>query len=205
MPTQEYSPEVVDSFDVRDEALIARLLAGDESALELLYDRYSPLVYGLSRRVTNNEQIACEITQEVFVHVWQHPDRIDLQRGSLQGYFGVLTHRRAVDAVRSSERRSKRERSAQQQVPVENAGSDHDVVHTLTSAWQSKRLLEILAGLPTELRRAIELAYYEGLTYKQVAQRLAIPEGTAKSRMRAALARLRELIENDDRAAWTTS
>src|SRR3954453_20917042 len=89
--------------------LMARMAVGDERALQVIYERYSPLVYGLARRVTGSTTHAEEITQEVFVYLWQHADRFDADRGSLRAFLGALAHRRAVDDVRTNARRNARE------------------------------------------------------------------------------------------------
>jgi RNA polymerase sigma-70 factor, ECF subfamily len=189
--------------DPTDGALVARLVAGDERALGLVYDRHSGLVYGLARRVTGDEQLAREITQDVFCHLWSHPDRVDPTRGSLRAYLGVVTHRRAVDAVRRSEARSRAESRASSGAPGVDHGADAPVVDAAAANWRTTRLREVLDGLPAEQRAALLLAYFDGCTYREVAVRLGIPEGTAKSRLRLALARLREQLEHDDRLAWT--
>jgi RNA polymerase sigma-70 factor, ECF subfamily len=189
--------------DPTDVALVARLVAGDERALGLVYDRHAGLVYGLARRVTGDEQLAREITQDVFCHLWSHPDKVDPDRGSLRAYLGVVTHRRAVDAVRRSEARSRAEsRSATAAPPVDD-GADAPVVDAAAADWRATRIRQVLDVLPDEQRAALLLAYFEGCTYREVARRLDIPEGTAKSRLRLALARLREQLEHDDRLAWT--
>jgi RNA polymerase sigma-70 factor (ECF subfamily) len=92
-----------------DAALLARISAGDDRALAAVYDAHADLVFGLARRVTRDEQLARDVTQEVFAHLWQAPSRVDLTRGSLRSYLAVLAHRRAVDEVRRSERRTRLE------------------------------------------------------------------------------------------------
>jgi RNA polymerase sigma factor (sigma-70 family) len=186
----------VSGGDTRDNALIARIMAGDDSALSAVYDLYSALVYGLARRVTRDEQLARDITQDVFTYFWQHPGRVDLARGSLRSYLAVLAHRRAVDEVRRSERQAR----AQAATSVHSdEGPETGVVESLTNAWRSQRLSAALAELPTDQRKAVELAYYDGLTYKQVATVLRVPEGTAKSRLRLAMNRLRLLLGDEVR------
>ena len=91
-------------------ALIERMVAGDSSALSIAYEAYGGLVFGLARRVIGDEECASEVTQEVFVHLWQHPDRVDLARGTLKAYLGVIAHRRAVDAVRRTVTRERLQR-----------------------------------------------------------------------------------------------
>src|SRR5688572_5283119 len=92
-----------------ERVLVERLSGGDEAALVDLYDRYAGFVYGLAVRTLADRQIAEDITQEVFVYLWEHPERIDPGRGTLRGFLGTLTHRRAVDTVRREEARRRRE------------------------------------------------------------------------------------------------
>jgi RNA polymerase sigma-70 factor (ECF subfamily) len=188
---------------VRDPALIGRLLAGDDAALADVYADYGALVYGLARSVSHDEQIARDVTQDVFVHLWEFPDRVDLTRGSLKSYLAVIAHRRAVDAVRRSERRARTEERMQSQRTSAAAASDSQVLNESARIWQSERLAALVDDLPREQGDALRLAYFEGRTYREVAVQLGIPEGTAKSRLRLALARLREQLDRDDRWAWT--
>jgi RNA polymerase sigma-70 factor (ECF subfamily) len=182
-----------------DTVLLARICAGDDTALRDVYDLHGPLVYGLARRVTRDEHHAQDIAQEVFTYLWELPERVDLSRGSLRSYLAVVTHRRAVDEVRRSERRSRTE-TAGARADVEE-GPELGVVETAAQTWTKQRLAAVLDQLPEEQRVAICLAYYEGQTYLQVAGTLGIPEGTAKSRLRLALARLRVLLGDELRAA----
>jgi RNA polymerase sigma-70 factor (ECF subfamily) len=180
-----------------DGVLLERIRAGDERALADAYDQHADLVYGLARRVTRDEQLAGEITQDVFVYLWELPDRVDLARGTLRSYLAVVTHRRAVDEVRRSVRRHRVEAAAA--VVEREDGPETAVVDAAAHVWGRARLAEALAQLPDEQRAAIELAYYDGLTYKQVSSVLGIPEGTAKSRLRLAIGRLRTLLGDEVR------
>jgi RNA polymerase sigma-70 factor (ECF subfamily) len=193
------SVPAVDAGTGSDAALLARIRAGDQYALGTVYDRHVGLVYGLARRVTRDEHLAQDIAQEVFAYLWELPDRVDLERGSLRSYLAVVAHRRAVDEVRRSERRSRTE-SAHATPDVEH-GPETEIVDAAAQAWGKQRLAAVLDQLPEDQRTAIGLAYYEGQTYVQVAQTLGIPEGTAKSRLRLALARLRTLLDEELRTA----
>jgi RNA polymerase sigma factor (sigma-70 family) len=184
-----------------DTVVVARLLAGDDRALTEAYDRYGGMVYGLVRRVTRDDQIAREVTQEVFTFLWELPDRVDLTRGSLRAYLAVIAHRRAVDEVRRVVRRSKAESRASLQVERSPDGHENDVVEAGAQLWERRQLRGVLDELPEEQRVVLSLAYYDGLTYREVAARLGIPEGTAKSRIRLGLARLRGLLETRDELA----
>jgi RNA polymerase sigma factor (sigma-70 family) len=183
----------------RDALLMARIRAGDDRALAAVYDQHAGLVYGLARRVTRDEELARDITQEVFTYLWEMPDRVDLARGSLRTYLALLAHRRAVDEVRRHVRRFRAEVAAAQ--PEADDGPEISVVDAATQSWRAKRLAALLDMLSAEQRTAVQLAYYDGLTYVQVANALGIPEGTAKTRLRAALARLRELLTDEARTA----
>ncbi len=175
------------------ERLLAhRLRAGDESALADAYRQFSSFVFGLALRVIGDRGAAEDITQDVFVGLWTQPDRFDPTRGSLRAYLGTLTHRRAVDLIRREEARRRREARTSQDTPIGPAVDDVALVgHT------AEVIRTAVASLPEPQRRAVELAYFEGHTYRQVAAVLDIPEGTAKSRLRLALARIAETVDPD--------
>jgi RNA polymerase sigma-70 factor, ECF subfamily len=178
-----------------DARLVARIAAGDESALKAVYDRYSPLVFGLARRVTGSSSTAEEVAQEVFVFLWEHPDRFDVTRGSLRSFLGSLTHRRSVDAVRRDSRRMAREeRDHRDRAVGSTATPPADVAQRVADQDLADRVGAAVALLPADQRVAVELAYFGGCTFRDVALRLGIPEGTAKSRLRLALAKLGHLL-----------
>jgi RNA polymerase sigma factor (sigma-70 family) len=161
-----------------------RLVAGDEAALGELYDEFSPLVYGLAVRVTRDWAAAEDITQEVFVRVWEDPQAFDPARGSWRGWLGTMTHRRAVDWVRRSAAR--RRHTADAAPPV----AAPDPEETAVAGSVAKSVRAAVDELPVTQREAIHLAYFDGQTYRQVAETLGIPEGTAKSRLWLGLRRL---------------
>jgi RNA polymerase sigma-70 factor (ECF subfamily) len=184
-----------------DDHLLARLVAGDDSALAIAYDRYGGFIYAVARRVTQDDATARDITQDVFVLLWQHPDRVDLARGTLRAYLGVVAHRKAVNEVRSAERRRTRERrSVVTEAEVGDPHAEHD--DAAVGRWRAGRLRDFVLTLPPDQRTALELAYFQGCTYREVAQRLNIPEGTAKSRLRLALTRLRTMLDGQPLEAW---
>jgi RNA polymerase sigma factor (sigma-70 family) len=167
-----------------DALLLARIRAGDDQALAAVYDQHVGVVYGLARRVARDEQLACDITQEVFTYLWEMPHRVDLSRGSLRTYLTLLAHRRAVDEVR-------RRRVG---LPAETASA-------LREPEDEPDRTTLLGMLPAEQRAAVRLAYFDGLTYVQVAKALGIPEETAKRQLRSALASLRTLLAEGAREA----
>jgi RNA polymerase sigma factor (sigma-70 family) len=187
-----------------DLRIASRLVAGDQSALTEVYERHVGLVFGLARRILGDEALAEEVTQEVFVHLWQHPEKFDPARGTMRAWLGVLAHRRSVDRVRSEVRRSATEQRVD---PAAACAGQDEVDDELARAWLAARVRSALDQLPTEQREAVVLAYFGGRTYRQVATELAIPEGTAKSRLRLALAKLEDLLRvsltEQDAPAWT--
>ncbi len=168
----------------------ARLVGNDDEALAEIYDQYSSFVYGLALRVVGDARAAEDVSQDVFVGLWERPAAFDPDRGSLRTWLGTLTHRRAVDYVRREEARRRRaERDAARAV------SAPDVEELATAMVAAERVRAALDLLPSDQRRAIQLAYFGGKTYRQVAEVLGIPEGTAKSRLRLGLRRIAEALE----------
>lgn len=171
--------------DVRD-----RLVAGDDTALHEIYDQLASFVYGLALRVIGDTRAAEDVSQDVFVGFWERPAAFDPERGSLRTWLGTLTHRRAVDYVRREEARRRRaERDASRAVAAP------DVEEMATALVTAERVRAALDLLPSDQRRAIQLAYFGGKTYRQVAVALGIPEGTAKSRLRLGLRRIADALE----------
>ncbi|HEY0521146.1 MAG TPA: sigma-70 family RNA polymerase sigma factor [Ilumatobacteraceae bacterium] len=182
----------VSSTGPSDASLLKRIEVGDDRALQMVYERYSPLVYGLARRVTASTAHAEEITQEVFVYLWQNPDRFDPERGTLRAFLGALAHRRAVDEVRRNARRAAREHRVGEDVSAPDAADiGNDVERTQTA----ERVRAAVSSLPEQQREAVLLAYFGGCTFRQVAEKLGIPEGTAKSRLRLGLGKLALLLD----------
>jgi len=181
-----------------DSVLVERLRRGEEGALADIYDGYAGLVHGLATHVLRDRRAAEDVTQEVFVALWQNPDRFDPARGSLRGFLATMTHRRAVDLVRRYEARNAREaRTSEEPEPVPDPGE------TVVKALDSQRVRDAVARLPVAQRRALELAYFRGRTYRQVAVELGIPEGTAKSRLRLALQAISQTLRGEMSERWT--
>lgn len=180
-----------------EQALVDRLRRGDETALGDLYDRYAAFVHGLALRVLRDRGAAEDVTQEVFVTMWQNPHRFDASRGTLRSFLGTLTHRRSVDLVRREEARRRRELRTSMEPQVHP-----DLADTALRGFASERVRAALAVLPPAQREALELAYFHGRTYRQVADDLGIPEGTAKSRLRLGLQRIAELLRPELSEQW---
>jgi RNA polymerase sigma-70 factor (ECF subfamily) len=167
-----------------------------QSAL-VVYEMFAGLVFGMARRITGDDETARDVTQEVFVHLWQHPDRVDLSKGTLKAYLGVMAHRRSVDAIRRLASRARTQQLVR--ITTASAAPSHEdhIVNADDLSQQTARVHEALEALPVEQRTALELAYFQGHTYREVALALDIPEGTAKSRLRLGLTHLRRTLTND--------
>ncbi len=173
------------------EALLVATAAGDERAFTELVRTVRPRVVRAAERVVRDPAMAEEVAQEVLTEVWQKADRFDPSRGSVAAWIATLARRRAVDRVRSEQAGRDRD----DRVARASRELDHDVVaeevELRLEHWQVRRALALLSD---RQREAVELAYFGGHTYRDVARVLGIPEGTAKSRLRDGLLRLRESL-----------
>jgi len=177
-----------------DDATLARAVAAhDEAALAELYRRHAASCLGLARRVLADRTLAEEVVQEVFVRTWRDPSRFDPDRGSMRAFLLAQVHGRSVDLLRAeSARRAREEREA-----LRDAHVEIDLEREVMQLTEAEAVRRALATLSDGEREAIELAYFGGHTYREVAVLLEQPEGTVKSRIRAGLLRLRAaLIES---------
>ncbi|MGH9129974.1 MAG: sigma-70 family RNA polymerase sigma factor [Acidimicrobiales bacterium] len=179
--------DMLDLRESSDANLVVAIGRWNEDALAEAYRRHAGAVYALAQRVLREASVAEDVVQEVFLRLWDHPEKFDSERGSLRSYLLAQAHGRAVDALRSdTSRRRREERDARD---AASAGYDLELeVWDLTVADQVK---DAVAELPAQERRAIELAYFGGHTYREVADLLEQPEGTVKSRIRSGLKRMR--------------
>ena len=178
------------SSSAHDRDLVARLVAGDEAALREIFRANSPAVYGLAMRVLGDETLSEDVTQDVFVRLWTEPGRFDPNRGPLRAYLLAMAHSRAVERVRAEESLRRRHETASRQPPV--TMDDPDRVVLARDVEVAVR--HALADLPDAQRVPIEMAYFEGLSYRQVAEALDEPEGTVKYRIRMGMQKLRAAL-----------
>jgi RNA polymerase sigma-70 factor, ECF subfamily len=179
--------------DVAPEALLVAAATGDEAAFAVLVERVRPQVLRITRNVVRDPSIAEEVTQEVLTELWAKSDRFDPLRGSLAAWVATLSRRRAVDRVRSEQAGRDRDDRVARRNQEREIDVVADEVEVRLEHWQVRRAL---ADLSERQREAVELAYFGGHTYRDVARMLGIPEGTAKSRLRDGLLRLRELLSD---------
>jgi RNA polymerase sigma-70 factor, ECF subfamily len=169
-----------------DRLLRDRLLAGDDRALATVVGEFASLVRGVARRVVTDDFAAEDVTQEVFVWLWERPERFEPDRGSLQSFLAVVTRRRAIDWIRRRDADRRRADRAAREAPT----VQDDPADGVSSREDAQRVRAAVAGLPDDQRRAVMLAFFGGRSYREVARILGIPEGTAKGQLRLALAKL---------------
>jgi RNA polymerase sigma-70 factor, ECF subfamily len=170
--------------DQESEGLVRRLAAGDREALGQFYDRHARLVWSLAVRILRDQADAEDVAQEVFVQAWQQAARFDPARGSVEAWLCIMTRSRALDRLR---RRASRREEPETATEVRTEAPQHERAIAVRNA---------LEGLPREQRLALELAYYEGLTHTEIAERLGEPLGTIKTRIRTAMIKIRGLLES---------
>jgi RNA polymerase sigma-70 factor, ECF subfamily len=182
--------------DVRNDApaldaLLARVARGDEAAFEQVYDQVADAVFGLVRRVVRDPAQSEEVTQEVLVEVWRTASRYEPARGSAMAWIMTMAHRRAVDRVRSEQAASDRQARAanREQVVVYD-----EVAEDVEARLDRERVRRCLDTLTDLQRQSVALAYYEGYTYREVAELLTVPLGTVKTRMRDGMIRMRDCL-----------
>jgi RNA polymerase sigma-70 factor (ECF subfamily) len=186
------SPEGGSASSAPDLAALLRQSArGDEQAFAALYDATAARAYGLAVRVVRDPSQAEEVTQEAFLELWRTASRFDPDRGSAISWVLTLVHRKAVDRVRSAEAATRRDTTYQR----EQQEVDHDqTAETAHASLEARRVRAAMDQLTPVQREAIELSYFGGYTHTEVATLLGLPLGTAKTRIRDGLIRLRDFM-----------
>jgi len=183
--SQDIDPDAPANPDV----LLARVATGDQAAFGELYDQLAPRVLGLVKRLLRDHAQSEEVTQEIFLEIWQSATRFDQGRGTAVGWIMTMTHRRAVDRVRASQ--SSRDRDTK--IGIRDFTSEYDnVSETVETRIEHERVEQAMLKLTELQRQAVSLAYYGGYSHSEVAELLSVPIGTVKTRVRDGMIRLRD-------------
>ncbi len=186
--------EIVSATDTALTQAFHRVQQGDQQAFAVVYDRLAPKIFGTVKRVLRDPAMSEEVTQEVFVEIWQQADRFDPQRASIAGWALTMARRRAVDRVR---------REQSQRNRVEALGSQRGDVSTETGQaviddMEAGAVRDALLRLPEDQREVLVLSFIEGMAHGEIADRLDLPLGTVKGRVRGGLKKLRAGMEGHD-------
>ncbi|OGO38281.1 MAG: hypothetical protein A2Z03_08600 [Chloroflexi bacterium RBG_16_56_8] len=177
---------------LKDEEIITHLCAGEGWAMEVLYDRYDRLVFSLALKILRDRSAAEEVVQEVFVKVWRRAADYRAERAKFSSWLARIAHNHAIDRLR--QRNGRPFMSNEDQVAqVVDAGPTP--LEMAEQQLDHRRIVEALDQIPHEQRHAIELAYFEGFSHQQIANKLGKPLGTIKTRIRRGMQNLRVLLE----------
>ncbi len=175
--------------DPSDAPLLERIARGDADALGVLYDRHAPRVLGLTARILSDRDEAEDVLQEVFLQIWRAPERFNASRGSVLTWLLVLARSRAIDRLRALRRRGRDRHVDIADVVVAASG---DLERETQNSQDADGIRRVLATLPADQRRALELAYFEGYTQSEIAELTGAPLGTVKTRLRQGMMKLRD-------------
>ena len=164
--------------------MVSAIRSGDEQAMAQLYDRYSPIVYSVALRVLGDAGAAEDILQEVFLQLWRSPDLFDATRGSLPGWLAVIARNRAIDSLRK--------RRPESDITDVVVSVEPDLAAKAEWSRTAEKIRGALGGMPAAQRSALEMAFFDGLTHTEIAQKTGEPLGTIKTRIRTGLMILRK-------------
>ncbi len=191
----------VDLIELSDADLIGRSADGDARALEVLYDRYSRVVFSFALRIVTDRQLAEELLQEVFFRAWQQGGAFRASRGTFVTWLLSITHNMAIDEIRRRRRRPQKADSEEPETllaSVADTSAGSDVEDEVWLGTLRETIAGVMDQLPTAQRDAIEMAYYQGKTQREIAEELGEPLGTIKTRMRLGMLKLREALAESE-------
>ena len=170
-----------------DTALLALVQRGDQGAMASLFDRYSKVVYSVALRVLRDPSAAEDVLQEIFMQIWRNPDSFIATRGSLGGWLAVVSRNRSIDAIRR-----RRPTESVEDIPL---ASPYNLANDAECNIMTQRAREVIGQLPSEQRKTLEMAFFDGLTHSEIAEITGDPLGTVKTRIRSALLTLRKAFQ----------
>jgi len=180
--------------ELRDTELLRKISGGDRLAFAEFYDRHSVLMFSVASRILNDPAEAEDVLQEAFMQIWEKAAKFDSQLGRASSWAAILVRNRAIDRIRSTQRRTRLAQEAGPELAFAAAESStaNEIVH---GAEKAKLIQSAIGVLPADQRKAIEMAYFSGLTHTEISEKLQEPLGTIKARIRRGLLRLREQLE----------
>lgn len=191
-------PPVLNADEISDRTLISAIAGKAVWAMEVLYQRYHRLLYALVYRMVGNQQAAEDLLQEAFFAVWQHAHSYASQHGEVRSWLISIFHHKAIDYLRSIQRRAPIQQVELEQVDLQDQMAIGDAWDEVWQSVQRDLIREAMMHLPREQRMVIELAYFQGWTHSEIAEGTHLPLGTVKARMRLGLLHLKRLLENKD-------
>ncbi len=201
MPSPPDMLAEADLIELSDADLIGRSANGDARALEVLYDRYSRVVFSFALRIVADRQLAEELLQEVFFRAWQQGGAFRASRGTFVTWLLSITHNMAIDEVRRRRRRPQKADSEEPETllaSVADTSAGSDVEDEVWLGTLRETIAGVMDQLPAAQRDAIEMAYYQGKTQREIAEELGEPLGTIKTRMRLGMLKLREALAESE-------
>jgi len=171
---------------MEDAALLQAVALGNQDAMATVFDRYSRIVYCIALRVLHDTSLAEDVMQEVLLQVWKRPQSFVVQRGSLSAWLSVVARNRAIDVLRK-------------RAPMDTLGEmplpdPHDMASETEQGWLLEKVREVLDSLPPDQQASLDLAYFQGLSHTEIAERTGSPLGTVKTRIRAGLMSIRKAM-----------
>ena len=179
-------PPAVNNAASPDAALVSAIRSGDEQAMAALYERHSGIVYSVALRILGDTGSAEDVLQEVFMQLWRNPEVFDAGRGSLAGWLAVITRNRAIDSLRK--------RRPDADIADVVVSCEPDLVGGTDTSRAFEKVRGALTGMPLSQRSALEMAFFEGLTHTEIAEKTGEPLGTVKTRIRTGLLTLRKVF-----------
>jgi RNA polymerase sigma-70 factor, ECF subfamily len=189
-------PHPADRLPPDDSALVLAMTRGDAAAMSTLYDRYAPGLLGLALRITREQADAEEVVVDTFAQAWRDAGRFETERGTVAAWLVTIARSRALDLMRARSRRGRLTDAAEIETasPPAMGGGFASPMAGVLADERARRIRDALLALPDAQREALELAYFEGLSQSEIAERLDQPLGTVKTRLRLGLRKMRELV-----------
>lgn len=190
----------MDYKEIDDQSLIRLIARSQERALSELYDRFSRLVYSIALNAVGDPAIAEEITQDVFIRIWDHAGTYQAEKSKVVTWMASITRYRSIDVLRRQNVRPEGHSVPWEIEPYANEMSSINVEETVEISQIRRRVRQAISLLPEEQRQALAYAYFQGYTHREIAEALGEPLGTIKTRIRLAMQKLRQLLEQDERS-----